>query len=337
MFKNGVFENRRNFLLGACAAAGVMAVATGGAEAAFPKSPNGKTLAGVFPIGWTPCTPDNKLDTAAMAKQMEFLNKGRVAGMAWPQNASGWESLTVDEWTAGAEALASVKGRAALVLGVQTKGYNVANSQAYARVAKRLNADGIISIVPPNVSDAEVISYFKALDAAAGLPIMVQAVGDTTVDTLIALSKAVPSIVAIKDEAGDPLENGPQILRRSGGSLEVFSGSGGMHFFPEMELGFTGTCPYVGLADVLQASFDHYQAGRKDQAFQVFGAFLAFNSLPHANDYVLKARGVFAEDAIMRANPASGAPRRRASPITDAQKAEIRKALASYLKPYLIA
>jgi 4-hydroxy-tetrahydrodipicolinate synthase len=314
-----------------------MVAATGGAEAAFPKSPNGKTLAGVFPIGWTPCTPDNKLDTAAMAKQMEFLNKGRVAGMAWPQNASGWESLTVDEWTAGAEALASVKGRAALVLGVQTKGYNVANSQAYARIAKRLDADGVISIVPPNASDAEVIRYFKALDDAAGLPIMVQAVGDTTVDTLITLSKAVPSIVAIKDEAGDPLENAPQILRRSGGSLEVFSGSGGMHFFPEMELGFTGTCPYVGLADVLQASFDHYQAGRKDQAFQVFGAFLAFNSLPHANDYVLKARGVFAEDAIMRANPANGAPRRRTSPITDAQKAEIRKALASYLKPYLIA
>lgn len=315
-----------------------MAAATKGAEAAFPKSPNGKTLAGVFPIGWTPCTPDNKLDSGAMAKQMEFLNRGRVAGMAWPQNASGWESLSAAEWTAGAEALASVKGRAALVLGVQTKGYNVANSQAYARTAKRLNADGIISIVPPNVSDAEVISYFKALSGAAGLPMMVQAVGNTTVDTLLALTKAVPSIVAIKDEAGDPLQNGPEILRRSGGRLEVFSGGGGMHFFPEMELGFTGTCPYVGLADVLQSCFDHYQAGRKDQAFQVFGAFLAFNSLPHANEYVLKARGVFAENAVMRTNPpAGGGARRRGSPITEAQKSDIRKALATYLKPYLIA
>jgi hypothetical protein len=63
----------------------------------------------------------------------------------------------------------------------------------------------------------------------------------------------------------------------------------------------------------------------------------------------MKARGVFAEDAIMRVNPPAGgdgaAPRagRRASggggaaPITDAQKAEIRLALNTYLKPYLLA
>lgn len=330
-----MMENRRNFLKGACAVAGVLAMSATGAQAAFPKSPNGKTLAGVFPIGWTPCTPDNKLDTAAMVRQMEFLNKGRVAGMAWPQNASGWQSLSNQEWNAGAQALASVKGRAALVLGVQTKGFNTANSQERARTAKRLHADGVISIVPEG-SDADIIKYFKALSDASGLPMMAQAIGKTSVDTLVALTKAVPSIVAIKDEAGDPLERVSGLLQRTGGHLQDFSGGGGMHFFPEMELGFTGTCPYVGMSDVLQSCFDHYQAGRKDQAFQIFGAFLAFNSLPHANEYVLKARGVFAEDAVMRASSFSG-PRRHVSPITEAQKAEIRKALATYMKPYLVA
>ena len=56
----------------------------------------------------------------------------------------------------------------------------------------------------------------------------------------------------------------------------------------------------------------------------------------------MKARGVFAEDAIMRSNPpAPGAPagdgRRRGGQITDAHKAEIRLALDSYLKPFLVA
>ncbi len=57
----------------------------------------------------------------------------------------------------------------------------------------------------------------------------------------------------------------------------------------------------------------------------------------------MKARGVFAEDAIMRANPAApGAPpagggNRRRGAITDANKAEIRLALDSYLKPFLVA
>ena len=341
-----MMKNRRTFLQGAGASLGVFAFAGQGARAAgtaaIAKSPNGKALAGVFPIGWTPCKADNSFDADAMVKQQQFLNRGKVAGMAWPQNASGWQSLSSQEWHAGAEALASVKGSTALVLGVQTAGFNVANSQDYCRKAKSLNADGIISLVPPNASDAEAIAYFKALADASGLPIMVQAVGNVSVDNLITLASAVPSIVAVKDEAGDPLERAPDLLQKSGGKLEDFSGGGGMTFFAELELGFLGTCPYTGLADVLQASFNAYRAGRKRDAYDIFGRFLAFNSLPHANEYVMKARGVFAEDAIMRANPAApGAPpaggNRRRGTISDANKAEIRLALDSYLKPFLVA
>lgn len=327
--------SRRDFLISACATAGALALGATGAQAAVPKSPNGKLLDGIFPIGWTPCKPDNRLDTDAMVRQMEFLNRGRVTGMAWPQNASGWRSLSAAEWTAGAEAMASVKGRTALVLGVQTAGFKIAHSQSYARTAKRLNADGIISLMPPKVSDADVIRYFKALSHASGLPLMVQAVGNTSVDSILALVNAVPSIIAIKDEAGDPLETGPILIKRTGGKLKVFSGGGGLHFFPEMELGFTGNCPYSGLADLLQSCFNDFVAGRKRQAYDNFGRFLAFNSLPHANEYVMKARGVFTEDAVMRSNPGAGT--RSVVPITAAQKALIRNALDTYLKPYLVA
>ena len=62
---------------------------------------------------------------------------------------------------------------------------------------------------------------------------------------------------------------------------------------------------------MLQACFNAYRAGRKRDAYDIFGRFLAFNSLPHANEYVMKARGVFAEDAIMRANPGAAGGRRR--------------------------
>ena len=84
-----------------------------------------------------------------------------------------------------------------------------------------------------------------------------------------------------------------------------------------------------------------YRAGRKREAYDAFGRFLAFNSLPHANEYVMKARGVFADDAIMRANPGAppggGGARRRPGAITEAHKAEIRTALNTYLKPFLVA
>jgi dihydrodipicolinate synthase/N-acetylneuraminate lyase len=340
--------NRRGFLKGASALAGAAAI--GGLRsaqaAAIAKSPNGKPLAGVFPIGWTVCTPDNKLNLDAMTAQQKFLNRGKVAGIAWPQNASAWQTLSAQEWHSGVDAITSVKGPTAVVLGVQTVGFDLAKSTEYARYAKSKNADGIISFVPTGASDADAIAYFKALSDASSLPMMVQAVGDVSVDTLVALSNALPSIVAVKDEAGDPLERSTSLLQRTGGKLEDFSGGGGHSFFPEMELGFLGTCPYTGMSDILQQSFDLYQAGKKREAYDMFGRFLSFDALPHANEYVMKARGVFADDAIMRVNPpaggggggrggrAGGAAR---GGITEAQKAEIRLALNTYLKPYLIA
>ena len=56
----------------------------------------------------------------------------------------------------------------------------------------------------------------------------------------------------------------------------------------------------------------------------------------------MKARGVFAEDAIMRVNPPvpgqpAGGGRRRTGPLTEAHKAQIRLALNTYLKPHLVA
>jgi hypothetical protein len=337
---------RRGFLKGASAFASVLVAGRWGTASAAQifKSPHGKALAGVFPIGWTPCTPDNRLDLQRMVAQCEFVNKGKVAGIAWPQNASGWQSLSSEEWHSGADALLSVKGKSAIVLGVQTVGFDTNKSVDYAKYAGAKGADAIISLTPPGASDEEIIAYFKALSAASQLPMMVQAVGDVSVDTLVALSKALPTLMAVKDEAGDPLQRWPNLRERVDGKLEDFSGAGGHTFFAEMEEGFLGTCPYVGLSDVLQRSFDLHQAGKKTESYDAFGSFLAFDSLPHANDYVLVARGVFPEDAIMRSNPpaeraASAAPARRGprSPITEAEKEEIRLALHTYLKRYLVA
>ncbi len=146
-----------------------------------------------------------------------------------------------------------------------------------------------------------------------------------------------------RTKRGDPLERAPDLLQKTGGKVADFPAPGASTFFAELELGFLGTCPYTGLADVLQTCFNSYRAGRKRDAYDTFGRFLAFNSLPHANEYVMKARGVFAEDAIMRVNPpapgqpAGGGARRRTGPLTEAHKAQIRLALNTYLKPHLVA
>ena len=149
------------------------------------------------------------------------------------------------------------------MLGVQTQGFNVAASQDYCKKAKSLNADGIISLVPPDASAADTAAYFKALSDASGLPIMVQAVGNVSVDDLVALAAAVPAIVAVKDEAGDPLERAPELLQKTGGKIEDFSGGGGMTFFAELELGFSGNLSLHRPGRCAADCFNAYRAGKQ--------------------------------------------------------------------------
>ena len=138
----------------------------------------------------------------------------------------------------------------------------------------------------------------------------------------------------IKDEAGNPLQRVAEIRERTAGKLNVFSGNGVRTMVTEMERGFTGHCPYTGLADVYAQAFDLWHSGKKREAFDMFGRVLAFESIPNANAYALIARGVFKEDTITRtmALPGEG---QRGVPINEANKKEIREALNSYLKPYL--
>ena len=68
-----MLKDRRKFLQGAAASLGILAIAgqdaLAAADGGIAKSPNGKPLSGVFPIGWTVCKADNRLDADAMVKQ----------------------------------------------------------------------------------------------------------------------------------------------------------------------------------------------------------------------------------------------------------------------------
>ena len=66
----------------------------------------------------TPFTPDDKLNTDALANEVKFLNRGRVAGMIWPVFASSWSTLSDAERMEGAETIlaAGKGGRTAMAI-----------------------------------------------------------------------------------------------------------------------------------------------------------------------------------------------------------------------------
>ncbi len=306
-------------------------------------APEGKPMRGLFPIGQTPCTPDNKLDFDSLAAEVKFCNRGGVHGFAWPQIASGWSGLTQKERMDGAEAIlaAGKGGKTALVIGVQTQGGDINGAVEYAKHAAKNGADAIVSLPPDKADATGMLDYYKTIGKATDLPLFVQSSGDMSVDLIVQMFKEIPTMRVVKEEAGNPLQRVAEIRERTGGKLNVFSGNGVRTMITEMERGFTGHCPTTGLSDIYAQAFDLWHAGKKREGFDMFGRVLAFASIPNADSYVLIARGVFKEGTITRSMSMAGGGGGRAgggragAPLDEAGKKEIREALSTYLKPYL--
>jgi dihydrodipicolinate synthase/N-acetylneuraminate lyase len=229
-----------------------------------------------------------------------------------------------------------------LIIGVQALGGNIDAAIRYAKHAAKHNADGLISLPPgagegkpEKVSDHAVLDYYKTLGAATDLPLMVQSQGDMSVDLIVALYQQVPTLKGLKDETGNPLTRLPEFKRRTDNKLVVMQADGATEMLPGMRLGFDGYVPKTGLADLSQVVFDLWYAGKRREAFDMFGRIQAFQTIPGAMQYLLTARGVFKETTII------GDAHRIFGPngVTpnEAQRKIIREELAQFLGPYLQA
>lgn len=324
----------RRALLAAFSAGAAMAAAPALAKTAAAR----KRIAGVFPIAFTPTGPGDKVDFEGLANQVTFLRRGGVQGVAWPQIASGWTTLTEDERIHGAEALvgAGRGGRTAVVIGVQSKTGDMAEMDRYARHAEKIGADAIICIPPQGVSPDGLLAIYQRLGKAVSLPIMVQAVGDVSVDLLVKMFETIPNVRYVKDEAGDPMARVGEITRRTHGQMKSFAGRGVYTMISEMEVGFAGHCPFTSLADLYATAYDQFHVGQKRQAFDTFGRIMAASSMfSQSNINVLVARGVLRPGAGSRlATPPLGA---NTSPMRADTPDEIKRVLDQYLRPYLKA
>jgi 4-hydroxy-tetrahydrodipicolinate synthase len=255
---------------------------------------------GIYPIVQTPFLDDGSLDTETLGKETRFLLRCGVPGMAWPQLASEFWSLTVEERLRGAEALlrAGKGGRAKLVIGIQAD--DAENSLRLARHAAAQGADALISLPPAGVPLAEF--FGKVAAAAPGLPLFLQAVGKITVDEVIALSKAVPAVRFVKDEAGVTL---PRIteFRGKAPELGIFTGAHGRTMIDELLRGASGSMPAAGPADLYTKAFVLWEKGRRREAALAFARAAVL--VPEFEQYgieglkyLLVLRGVFANHVV---------------------------------------
>jgi 4-hydroxy-tetrahydrodipicolinate synthase len=330
------------------------------------KTPSGKPLRGLYPIMETPFTADDKLNTDALAAEVQFLNRGRVNGMIWPVFASSWSTLSDAERIAGAEAIlaAGKGGKSAMAIAVQNTAWDIPTSVRYAKHAAAHGADAIVAIPPNNgwnVTDDAVLDYYKAIGTATDLPLIVQTRGTVSVDLMLKIFQQVPTMKATKDEVGDTLARAGELIKGTDNKLAVWAAGGGTgpQLMQDLPLGIVGLCPTPQFADLLQQAMDLYWAGKKRESFDMWSRVQGFAALPRASEYMMVLRGVFPEATKSRPQPmepearqggagggagaggasaGGGGPRRgAAAPLSDKDKDFLHTAFDQYLKPYLRA
>lgn len=347
---SGPGQPRRDFLV---LGASVLGLAVPAVRMFAARDTSAKPLRGIFPIAQTPFTESDKLDLDALVEEVRFIDRGGVHGFVWPQVASEWSTLTEAERLAGAEAVASAgkKLRPAIVIGVQ--GPTTAAAVKYARHAEKAGADAIISLPPANQGDAKaVLDYYKEVGNATGLPLFLQAVGDISVDTIIAMYKAIPTLRYVKDEAGQPMMRVAALRAQSGDQLKLFTGGHGRTLIDEMIRGYSGSMPAASFADIYAAAWDLWHEGKRREAVDTFGeAAILINEIgaygAESLKYILFLRGVFKTYRMREqlatgsgaapsvAELASGSASSRAQ--LDETAKQVLRELLDLMKPYLKA
>jgi dihydrodipicolinate synthase/N-acetylneuraminate lyase len=319
--------NRREFIqvLTIAGAAGGPLRAASGSRA--------KRIEGIFPIAQSPFTDSDQLDLDTLVEELRFIDRGRVHGFVWPQLASEWSTLSEAERMAGTEAICSEgkKLRPAIVIGAQALSTPLA--VRYAKHAEKCGADAIIALPPPKADDDKLLmEYYSAIGNATGLPLIVQAVGNMSVDTVVALAKAIPNIHFVKDEAGQPLFRLAEFREKTDGNLKIFTGSHGKTLIDEMLRGFSGSMPASPFADIYASAWDLWHEGKRREAVEMFGnaAVLIQEVSTYGSEstkYLLCLRGVFKNDRVRQ---------KEKSKLDETGKRVLRDML-DLMKPYLRA
>lgn len=287
---------------------------------------------GVFPILHTPFFEDLRVDPESLAREVEYCIEAGARGVAFPQLASEYYTLTEAERRDLAEVAIDAAGsRIPVVIGVSTA--TRPTSAALAEHAAGAGAAGLIALPPfPFQGGTEnTIAYFEAISAAApGLPIVVQNPRQPDGIPLSAqemhqLLDRVPAAAYLKEEAIPPGARISAALESFGDRVQgVFSGFFGLSHVQDVQRGACGVMPGVTLTRVHARIHELLEAGQDAQALQLqrdIMPLLHYLSLYEmaGEKHLMHRAGVFTATASRAA---------RSAPLTDVQVAEIDALLA---------
>jgi 4-hydroxy-tetrahydrodipicolinate synthase len=239
-------------------------------------------IRGVVPILVTPFHLDGSIDEESLSRLIAFNIAAGVHGLGV---ALGSEVFKLNEAERAQITRATVKavgGRVPVIINSGAAGTDLA--VFYSKAAEATGADALM-VIPPSfmpVSAEEIFDYYRAIDAAVGIPIILQDVPQGPISPGLALriADACKNVKYIKVET-QPVTGKVQAMAEAvGGRLSIFGGAGGSYFIEELRRGAHGTMPFCSQPADFVAVWNAFQAGDEATARTRFDAtIMAVNRL----------------------------------------------------------
>jgi len=226
-------------------------------------------LHGIVPILVTPFDQDGAIDEQSLERLIAF-NIG--AGVNALGVALGSEMFKLDEAERDRLTGAVVRivdGRVPVIINTGAAGTDLAVRQS--RLAQEAGADALM-IIPPFFfmppSAAEIIDYYRLIDRAVSIPIILQDVPQAPIPPALAVRIAdqCPNVRYIKVETVPIVGQVAAMTAAVGDRLGVFGGAGGGYFIEEMRRGAIGTMPFCSQPADFVAVWTAFRAGDETAA-----------------------------------------------------------------------
>ena len=292
-----------------------------------------KPLEGVVPILITPFDQQGRIDVDSLQQLIDFNIAAGVNGLGVALGSEIFKFNEAERDLIARTVVGHVNGRVAVVINTGASGTDLAVQ--YSVAAEKAGADALM-VIPPHfmpASAAEIADYYRTIDAAVGVPLILQDIPQAPVPPGLAvrLHDDCRNVSMIKVETLPITSKVADMASAVGDKLTIFGGAGGSYFIEEMRRGSKGTMPFCSQPAAFVETWRRFQAGDEKGARQVFDAsVMAVNRLGsqggdlfyHVHKQLLVKLGVI-RTAFVRS------PTMRVDPVTQREMDELIEQVAA--------
>lgn len=268
-------------------------------------------LAGVLPIVHVPFDAADRIDVAALRREIDWIFAVGAAGLGTGMVSEVTRLSAVERERLTELLVEFAAGRGGVFVSVGAEATPVAVAQAVA--AERAGCAAVMAVPPMTVRlPAEaVVGYFRGIAESVSLPLIVQDasgyVGQPIPHAACVelLDRYGPEKIFFKPEAAPLGPNLSALRDATGGRARIFEGSGGILLVDAYRRGIAGTMPGVDLLDGVVALWRALEAGDDEAAYRISLPLSALVALQMQagldgflaiEKYLLVKRGLFASD-----------------------------------------